>query len=300
MRIAVITINSELHTCQRILKAGESLGHEVLLLDVLRFSIHTSEPFLRYRGEPLPHVSCGILRLGTQLQGLAIAIGKTLQSMSVPLLDNVVALETARDKFETLQILSKSGLPVPETELVRDLDQLAASLQRLGPLPVVIKPLHGSQGQGTILAEREMAAVSMMQSILFQSREFVLQKYIPCQGIDTRVMVVDGQVVAAMQREAPPGDFRSNLARGGTSRAVEVSEGMSELALRATHELGLNCAGVDIVEGPDGLVILEVNGSPGLSGIEQATGVDVASLWISALESRIEEQTENKKRWDHV
>jgi ribosomal protein S6--L-glutamate ligase len=220
--------------------------------------------------------------------------------MSVPLLDNVVALETARDKFETLQILSKSGLPVPETELVRDLDQLAASLQRLSPLPVVIKPLHGSQGQGAILAESEMAAVSMMQSVLFQSREFVLQKYIPCQGIDTRVMVVDGQVVAAMQREAPPGDFRSNLARGGTSRAVEVSEGMSELALRATQELGLNCAGVDIVEGQEGLVILEVNGSPGLSGIEQATGVDVASLWISALESRIEEQKDKKKSWDHV
>ena len=170
-----------------------------------------------------------------------------------------------------------------------DLDQLEAAVDRVGGVPVVIKPLHGAQGQGTILAESTAGAVSMMQSVLFQSREFLIQQYIPCAGEDIRVIVVDGEVVAAMRRKAPAGDFRSNLARGGSARVEEVTPELGELAVQATAALGLHCSGVDLLPGPDGPMILEINGSPGLGGIEKVTGSDVASRWIMSLENRCSE-----------
>ena len=289
MRIGVVTINPELTSSQRIREAGRERGHEVYLLSLLNFSVSTGDPALLHSGEPLPPMDAAILRLGTQLPGLAVAVGKTLESLGVSLLDSVSALELARDKFETLRVLNSAGLPTPETELVRDLDQLEAAVDRVGGVPVVIKPLHGAQGQGTILAESTAGAVSMMQSVLFQSREFLIQQYIPCAGEDIRVVVVDGEVVAAMRRKAPAGDFRSNLARGGSARVEEVTPELGELAVQATAALGLQCSGVDLLPGPDGPMILEINGSPGLGGIEKVTGLDVASRWIMSLENRFSE-----------
>ena len=286
MRIGVVTINPELTSSQRILTAGRARGHEVHLLSLLNFSVSTGDPALLHSGEPLPPLDAAILRLGTQLPGLAVAVGKTLESLGVTLLDPVSALELARDKFETLRVLNSAGLPTPKTELVRDLDQLEAAVDRVGGVPVVIKPLHGAQGQGTILAESAAGAVSMMQSVLFQSREFLIQQYIPCAGEDIRVIVVDGEVVAAMRRKAPAGDFRSNLARGGSARVEEVTPELGELAVHATQTLGLHCSGVDLLPSTDGPVILEINGSPGLGGIEKVTGSDVASRWIMSLENR--------------
>ena len=289
MRIGVVTINPELTSSRRILEAGRARGHEVHLLSLLEFSVSTGEPALLYSGEPLPPLDAAIIRLGTQLPGLAVAVGRALESGGVSLLDSVQSLEVARDKFETLRLLKSSGLPVPDTELVRDLDQLEAAVRRVGGAPVVIKPLHGAQGQGTILAESAAGAVSMMQSILFQSREFLIQRFIPCAGEDIRVIVVDGQVVAAMRRKAPAGDFRSNLARGGSARVEEVTPELGHLAVSATETVGLRCSGVDLLPGPDGPLMLEINGSPGLTGIEKATDVDVANRWIIALENRLSE-----------
>lgn len=289
MRIGVVTINPELTSSQRIWEAGRKRGHEVHLLSLLNFSVSTGDPALLHSGEPLPPLDAAILRLGTQLPGLAVAVGKTLESLGMTLLDSVSALELARDKFETLRVLNSAGIPTPETELVRDLDQLEAAVDRVGGVPVVIKPLHGSQGQGTILAESTAGAVSMMQSVLFQSREFLIQQYIPCAGEDIRVIVVDGEVVAAMRRKAPTGDFRSNLARGGSARVEEVTPELGELAVQATAALGLQCSGVDLLPGPAGPMILEINGSPGLGGIENVTGLDVASRWIMSLENRLSE-----------
>ncbi len=292
MHIGVITINPELPTCQRIRQAGLNRGHEVTLWSLLNFSVSTAADPLLHCGEPIPRFDAGILRLGSQLPGLAVAVGRGLESLGVPLLDSVTALDLARNKFETLQRLKLSGLPVPRTELVRDLDQLAAAVERVGGAPVVVKPLHGSQGQGTILAESAAAAVSMMQSVLFQSREFLLQQYIECAGEDIRVIVVDDEVVTAMKRKAPAGDFRSNLARGGIASTVELSSEMIQLAREATSAVGLRCSGVDLLLGDQGAMILEVNGSPGLGGIEEVTGIDVASHWISALENQFHLESE--------
>ena len=152
---------------------------------------------------------------------------------------------------------------------------------------MVLKPLYGSQGRGAVLAESRAGAISMMESVLFQSREFILQRYIECGGQDIRVVVIDGEVVASMQRTAPPGDFRSNLHRGGVASRIEATTYVEELALRAAQVLGLRCCGVDILHGADGSLVLEVNGSPGLAGIEAVTGVDIAARIIDELESMI-------------
>jgi RimK family alpha-L-glutamate ligase len=217
------------------------------MLELLRLAIRTTSPRLIIDGEAVPKLHGAIIRLGSVLPGLAVAAGRALEHDAVTLLDRVDPLLIARDKMESLQRLSLAGVPVVETELVRDLDQLGAAVDRLGGAPVVLKPLYGSQGRGAVLAESRAGAISMMESVLFQSREFILQRYIECGGQDIRVVVIDGEVVASMQRTAPPGDFRSNLHRGGVASRIEATTYVEELALRAAQVLGLRCCGVDIL-----------------------------------------------------
>jgi ribosomal protein S6--L-glutamate ligase len=287
MRIGIVTADSTLDSSQRLAAEVARRGHQCLMLELLRLAIRTTSPRLLLDGEALPALDGAIIRLGSMLPGLAVATGRALEQDGVKLIDSIDALLVARDKMESLQRLAHAGVPVPETELVRDLDQLGAAVDRLGGAPLVLKPLHGSQGRGAVLAESRAGAVSMMESVLFQSREFVLQRYIECGGQDIRVMVIDGEVVAAMQRTAPPGDFRSNLHRGGVASAVEPGADVEQLACRAAQVLGLRCCGVDILHGADGPLVLEVNGSPGLAGIEEATGIDIAACILDVLESLV-------------
>ena len=287
MRIGIVTADSTLDSSQRLAAEVARRGHQCLMLELLRLAIRTTSPRLLLDGEALPALDGAIIRLGSMLPGLAVATGRALEQDGVKLIDSIDALLVARDKMESLQRLAHAGVPVPETELVRDLDQLGAAVDRLGGAPLVLKPLHGSQGRGAVLAESRAGAVSMMESVLFQSREFVLQRYIECGGQDIRVMVIDGEVVAAMQRTAPPGDFRSNLHRGGVASAVEPGADVEQLACRAAQVLGLRCCGVDILLGADGPLVLEVNGSPGLAGIEEATGIDIAACILDVLESLV-------------
>lgn len=294
MRIGIITSDPTLESCTRLEKEATRRGHDWVSLPLLRLAIRTSSPRLICTGEAVEPLDAVILRLGAVLPGLAVAAGRALEQDGVALIDPVDALVAARDKMQSLQLLSRAGLPVPQTELVRDLDQLKDAVDRLGGPPVVLKPLFGSQGRGAVLAESHAAAVSMMESVLFLSREFILQRYIECGGQDIRVLLVGGEVVAAMRRTAPTGDFRSNLHRGGVATPVQPTAEMKELALQAASTLGLQCAGVDLLEGPDGFLVLEVNGSPGLAGIESASGVAIASRWIDAIEEKVEEKVEEK------
>ncbi len=287
MRIGIVTTDSTLESSQRLAAEVARRGHECLMLELLRLAIRTTSPRLIIDGEAVPTLDGAIIRLGSVLPGLAVAAGRALEHDGVPLIDRVDLLLIARDKMESLQRLSLAGMPVVETELVRDLDQLGAAVDRLGGAPVVLKPLSGSQGRGVVLAESHAGAVSMLESVLFQSREFILQRYIECGGQDIRVMVIDGEVVAAMQRTAPPGDFRSNLHRGGVASAIEPTSDVEKLACRAAQVLGLRCCGVDILLGADGPLVLEVNGSPGLAGIEAATGIDIAARMLDVLESLV-------------
>ncbi|NRA75594.1 MAG: RimK family alpha-L-glutamate ligase [Planctomycetes bacterium] len=287
MRIGIVTTDSNLDSSQKLASEVTGRGHECVMLELLRLAIRTTSPRLIIDGEAVPKLHGAIIRLGSVLPGLAVAAGRALEHDAVTLLDRVDPLLIARDKMESLQRLSLAGVPVVETELVRDLDQLGAAVDRLGGAPVVLKPLYGSQGRGAVLAESRAGAISMMESVLFQSREFILQRYIECGGQDIRVVVIDGEVVASMQRTAPPGDFRSNLHRGGVASRIEATTYVEELALRAAQVLGLRCCGVDILHGADGSLVLEVNGSPGLAGIEAVTGVDIAARILDVLESMI-------------
>ncbi|MEE2856217.1 MAG: RimK family alpha-L-glutamate ligase [Planctomycetota bacterium] len=289
MRIGIITADPALDSCLRLEKEATRRGHEWVPLPLLRLAIRTSAPRLICCGEEVAPLDAAILRLGAVLPGLAVAAGRALEQDGVALIDPVEALVTARDKMESLQRLSRAGVPVPETELVRDLDQLHEAVERLGGPPVVLKPLFGSQGRGAVLAESHASAVSLMESVLFLSREFILQRYIECGGRDTRLLVIGGEVVAAMDRTAPAGDFRSNLHRGGTATTVDPDQQVKKLAVDSAAILGLRCAGVDVLQGPDGPLVLEVNGSPGLAGIEATTGVEVARCWIDVLEETVRE-----------
>ncbi|MBT5738696.1 MAG: RimK family alpha-L-glutamate ligase [Planctomycetes bacterium] len=291
MRFAIITSDPGLESCQLLAAEATSRGHQWVDLELLRLAVRTTQPTLLHDGLEVGHLDAVIIRLGARFPGLVEAAGRALEHQRVALLDGVESLLAAQDKMTTLQKLSAAGLPVPQSELVRDLDQLEAAIERVGGAPVVIKPLSGSQGRGVILAERASTAVSMMESVLFQSREFIVQQYIECGGQDTRILVIDGQVVAAMQRTAPAGDFRSNLHRGGSAIGIEPSNDMKSLALEASHHMGLRCAGVDLIEEDGQYLVLEVNGSPGLQGIARTTGVDVASHWIDALERTVEDST---------
>ncbi|MDE0961076.1 MAG: RimK family alpha-L-glutamate ligase [Planctomycetota bacterium] len=294
MRFAIITSDAKLDSCQLLAAEATSRGHQWVVLELLRLAVRTSHPTLLHDGQPVAPPDAAIVRLGAILPGLVEASGRALEQQGVVLLDGVDALRAAQHKMTTLQKLSAAGLPIPQSELVRDLDQLEAAIERVGGVPVVIKPMSGSQGRGVILAEKISTAVSMMESVLFQSREFIVQRYIECGGQDTRILVIDGQVVAAMQRTAPEGDFRSNLHRGGRAIGIEPSDDMKSLALEASHHMGLRCAGVDLIEQDGQYRVLEVNGSPGLQGIASATGVDVARHWIDALEKAVEAEDPGK------
>jgi len=288
MRIGIITSDPGLDSCRLLGEQASSRGHQWIPLELLRVSVTSSTPHLLLDGEEVPPLDAAIIRLGAVLPGLVEAAGRALEQLGVVLLDEIDALLAAQNKMHTIQILSAAGLPVPVTELIRDLDQLEDALKRVGGVPAVIKPLHGSQGRGVILAESCATAVTVMESVLFQSKEFILQQYIECGGRDYRVLVIDGEVSATMERTAPPGDFRSNLHSGGESRSIDPQDDLKALALEAAHHMNLRCAGVDIVDDGDQLRILEVNGSPGLMGIGETTGVDVARCWIEALESAFE------------
>jgi ribosomal protein S6--L-glutamate ligase len=296
MRFAIITSDPGLESCQLLAAEATSRGHQWVDLELLRLAVRTTQPTLLHDGLEVGPLDAVIIRLGALFPGLVEAAGRALEQQRVALLDGVDSLLAAQDKMTTLQKLSAAGLPVPQSELVRDLDQLEAAIERVGGAPVVIKPMSGSQGRGVILAERASTAVSMMESVLFQSREFIVQRYIECGGQDTRILVIDGQVVAAMQRTAPAGDFRSNLHRGGSAIGIEPSDDMKSLALEASHHMGLRCAGVDLIESDGQYLVLEVNGSPGLQGIVRTTGVDVASHWIDALEKAVEDPTADTMR----
>lgn len=266
-------------------------GHVVEPLEVLRLSVRSgSAPHQVLDGGNACGPFDGVIpRIGAHFTTLAESVSRSLELQGAVLLNPIAAIIRARDKMETLIHLENAGLPVPRSELIRDLDQIADAIDRVGGSPVVIKPLRGSQGSGVILAESKVSALSVIESLLFQSREFLIQQFLPSEG-DIRVLVLEGRVQAAMARETAPGEFRSNIHRGGTARIHQLTPREEELAIEAAGALGLRCAGVDFLVGSEGPVVLEVNASPGLQGIETLLGEDLAGGWIEALESRITER----------
>ncbi|MGJ8663240.1 MAG: 30S ribosomal protein S6--L-glutamate ligase [Marinicella sp.] len=287
MKIAILSRNPRLYSTKRLVEAAESRGHEVRVLDHLRcyMNISSSKPTLHYRGEDLPLYDAVIPRIGASVTFYGTAVSRQLEMMGVYPVNESVAISRSRDKLRSLQLLSRKGIGMPITGFANSPDDIQDLIKMVGGAPLVIKLLEGTQGIGVVLAETKKAAESVIEAFLGLNANIMVQEYIKeAGGADIRCFVVGGKVVAAMKRQGAEGEFRSNLHRGGSASLVKLSPDERKTAVKAAQIMGLNVAGVDILRSARGPVVMEVNSSPGLEGIEKATGKDVAGMIIKFIE----------------
>lgn len=287
MRIGILSRNARLYSTMRLVEAAEKRGHEVRVIDVLRcyMDITSHNPTIHYKGEELTGFDAIIPRIGASVTFYGTAVVRQFEMMGVISLNESVAITRSRDKLRSLQLLSRKGLGLPVTGFAHSPDDIDDLIDEVGGPPLVIKLLEGTQGLGVVLAETRKAAESVIQAFMGLSANILVQEYIEeAGGSDIRCFVIGGKVVAAIRRTAAPGEFRSNLHRGGEATKVRITPEERLTALRAARTMGLNVCGVDILRSNHGPVIMEVNSSPGLKGIEETTGVDVAGRVIEFLE----------------
>lgn len=287
MKIALLTRNPKLYSHQRLIEAAEKRGHEMVPIDYLRcyMNITSTKPELRYLGEKLTGFDAVIPRIAASHTFYGLAVLRQFEMMGVYPLNESVAIGRSRDKLRSLQILARDGVDLPVTAFAYDTSRTNDVLGIVGGAPVVIKLLEGTQGIGVVLGETPKSAKSVIDAFHGASIAILVQEFIKeAEGQDIRIFVVGRRVVAAMMRSGEKGEFRSNLHRGGTAEAVVVSPEERRLALKAAKSMGLNVAGVDMLRATRGPVIMEVNSSPGLEGIEKATGTNVAKAIIDFLE----------------
>ncbi|HEY3522046.1 MAG TPA: 30S ribosomal protein S6--L-glutamate ligase [Rhodanobacteraceae bacterium] len=288
MKIAILSRNARLYSTTRLVAAARTRGHRVRVLDPLRCYMRIGHDgfALHYGGRALKGFDCVIPRIGASITFYGTAVLRQFEMMGVHTPNSSEAVLRARDKLRSLQILAKRGLDMPATVFGDNPDDTSDLLDMLGPPPHVIKLNEGAQGQGVVLAERPAASQSVIEAFRGLYANFLVQEFIrEANGRDVRCFVVGDEVVAAMQREASPGDFRSNLHRGGTGSTVQLTERERKTALRAARAMDLGIAGVDLLRSDRGPLVLEVNASPGLEGIEAVTGVDVACAVVRYVEA---------------
>lgn len=281
MKIAILSRNRHLYSTQRLIQASQARGHEVHVIDVLKcyMDINSRESGIYYHGQQLTGFDAVIPRIGASVTFYGTAVLRQLEIMGVYAVNDSIAITRARDKLRALQVLARSGIGMPLTGFAHSVDDTEALIKLVNGAPLVVKLLEGSQGKGVVLAETHQAAESLIDAFRNLSANFLVQEFIAeAGGCDIRCLVIGNQVVAAMQRNAKPGDFRSNLHRGGTARLVELTAEERAMALQASREMGLNVSGVDILRSHRGPLVLEVNSSPGLEGIEGASGLDIAGM----------------------
>ncbi len=292
MEIAILSRSPDSYSTRRLREAAEARGHRADVLDVLHFAISLEEglPDLFYQGTPLGHYDAAIPRIGASVTFYGAAVVRQLEQMEVFCANSALAITTSRDKLRSLQILSRHPkIGIPPTEFVRRREDVMAAIKRVGGAPVIIKLLEGTQGVGVILAESAKAAEAIVETLQSARQNVLIQKFVAeSKGRDVRAFVVGDRVVAAMRRVAQGGEFRSNVHRGGRTEAIELTPELERTAIRAAQVLGLDIAGVDMLEAGDGPQIMEVNSSPGLEGIEGATRLDVAAEIIRYVEQRVQ------------
>ncbi len=290
MRIAILSRKEALYSTQVLVEAGRHRGHHVQVLDTLQFDIHIrrSQPELFYQGRPVEPVDAIIPRIGASITFYGLAVVRQFEMMGVYCLNESQAIARSRDKLRCLQLLSRHDIGLPPTVYTRQPDHVQDCIGRVDGPPVVIKLLQGTQGVGVVLAETNRAAGSVIEAFQGLDQNILIQKFIrEAQGADIRALVVGRRVVAAMRRQAVPGEFRSNIHRGGKAASTRLNAECRKTAVAAARTLGLRVAGVDLIESNDGPMVIEVNSSPGLEGIEKATGVSVASAIIAYLEQEV-------------
>lgn len=289
MKIAILSRDGTLYSCRRLREAAIRRGHLVDVIDPLScyMNIDPQAPSVHYKGQQLPHYHAVIPRIGSAMTFYGTAVLRQFEMLGSYPLNESVAITRARDKLRSLQLLARQGLDLPVTGFAHSPDDTNDLINRVGGAPLVVKLVEGTQGIGVVLAETRQAAESVIDAFRGLNAHILVQEYIKeAQGRDIRCLVIGDTVVAAIERQAKPGDFRSNLHRGGTARPVTITAKEREVAVRATSALGLEIAGVDILRAERGPLVMEVNASPGLEGIEKTSGIDIARLMITWIEKQ--------------
>lgn len=290
MRIVILSRKEALYSTRVLAEAGQQRGHDVRVLDTLQFDIRVSRrnPELFYQGEPVGPVDAVIPRIGASITFFGLAVVRQFEMMGVYCLNESQAIARSRDKLRCLQILSRHDIGLPPTVYTRQAEHVQPCIEQVDGPPVVVKLLEGTQGIGVVLAESTRAANSVIEAFHGLDQNILIQKFIKeAKGADIRALVVGRKVVAAMKRQAVSGEFRSNLHRGGSAKKFVMSPDFRRTALAAARVLGLRVAGVDMIESAEGPMVMEVNSSPGLEGIQKTAGVDVAAAIIEHLEREV-------------
>lgn len=291
MKIAILSRNPSLYSTRRLIEAAEAAGHEVKVLDVLRcyMNINSEEPSIHFKGEDLGSFDAVIPRIGASVTFYGTAVLRQLEMMGVYPLNESVAISRSRDKLRSMQLLSRKKVGMPITGFASKPGDIPDLLDMVGGAPVVLKLLEGTQGIGVVLAETRKAAESVLEAFMGMKTNIMVQEFIKeAGGADIRCLVIGDKVVAAMKRQGQEGEFRSNLHRGGSASLVRISPKERATAVLAAKTMGLNVAGVDLLRSERGPLVMEVNSSPGLEGVERATGKDVAASIISFIEKSME------------
>ena len=292
MKLAILSCEESNYSTTRLVGAAQQRGHDVKVIDTLRLTIDLQQgsPDLYYAGSPLEGFDAVLPRIGTSISFYGIAVVRQLEQMGVYCANSANGIQNARDKLRSLQILSRSEheIGIPQTTFVRDRADALAAIERVGGVPVVIKLIEGTQGIGVILAEHRETALAIIEALQWVRQNVLIQKFVEeSRGRDIRAFVVGDRVIAAMRRTASGSEFRSNVHRGGTTEAIQLDPKYTETAIRAAQIMGLRIAGVDMLEGRDGPLVMEVNSSPGLEGIEGATGIDIAGAIIDFIANNV-------------
>lgn len=283
MKIAILARNPKLYSHRRLVEAGLARGHDVEVINTLRcyMNITSAKPEVRYQGRLLDDIDAVIPRIGASVTFYGLAVLRQFEMMGVYPVNESVAIGRSRDKLRALQILAREGIGLPVTGFANEPDDTDDLIRIAGGAPLIVKLVTGTHGEGVVLAESNETAASVIDAFRNLNAHFLVQEFVrESKGHDLRCLVIGGEVVATMGRSSPRGDFRANLHRGGKGIAVEITDEERQTASKAAETLGLNVAGVDLLRSSRGPLVLEVNSSPGLEGIERVTGVDIAGRII--------------------
>ena len=290
MNIFILSRNKNLYSTSRLAEAGNRMGHNIRVVDYMRcyMNITSSKPTIYYGGESLGKVDAVIPRIGASNTFYGTAVVKQFEMMNCYCVNPSNAIANSRDKLRSLQILAEAGMNMPITGFASHTKDIEGVIESVGSIPLIMKLLQGTQGQGIVLAETRKAAESVMSAFRQLDADIMVQEFIKeSAGTDIRAFVVGKQVVASMKRIAPDGEFRSNVHRGGTMENISLTDEEKQMAVNASEILGLSIAGVDLMRSNRGPLVLEVNSSPGLQGIEACSNIDVARIIISFIQDKV-------------
>jgi len=287
MKIAILSRNKKLYSTKRLVKAAKERGHEVQVIDVLRcyMNISANSLTIHLGGEALEGFDAVIPRIGASVTSYGTAVLRQFEMMGIYPLNESVAVSRSRDKLRSMQLLSRKGVGMPVTGFANKPGDVKDLIKLVGGAPLVIKLLEGTQGIGVVLAETQKASESVIEGFMGVQTDILIQEYVKeAKGSDIRCFCIGNKVVAAMKRQGAPGEFRSNLHRGGSAELVKITPKERATAVQAAKIMGLNVCGVDLLRSDDGPVVMEVNSSPGLEGIEGVSGKDIAGMIIEFIE----------------